>query len=452
MSRTRNQPPNVFYVFADQWRADALGYAGDPNVRTPCLDALADRSINFTHAVAGCPVCAPARASLLTGQYPDTHGVFLNDVCLTTTATTLPRAFASAGYDTAYIGKWHLDGHGRSSYIPPVRRQGFDFFKVLECTHQYNQSHYYAGNDDTKLTWEGYDAIAQTRAAAEYLRSRDGSKPFFLALSWGPPHNPYHTAPPRFTALYRPEDLRMRPNVPPEHEAKARVDLAGYYAHISALDSCVGDLLNTLRESGLLENTLFIFTSDHGDMVGSQGLWDKQCPWDESIRVPLLVSHPARFGTERRRVGAPINTPDIMPTLLDLCGLQIPGTVQGKSFAPVVKGAEAPTDEAALIACYAPFATWNRKLGGREYRGLRTPRYTYARALDGPWLLYDNAQDPFQLRNLCHEPEHAALQTDLDGRLDRMLEEAGDEFLPADAYIQRWGYTVDENGAVPITQ
>ncbi|HPO36806.1 MAG TPA: sulfatase-like hydrolase/transferase, partial [Kiritimatiellia bacterium] len=127
--------PNVVFVLADQWRAQACGYAGDPNLRgmTPTIDRLAAESANLTHAVSCCPVCSPYRASLLTGQYPLTNGLFLNDVCLSTRATSLAQACTRAGYDTAYIGKWHLDGHGRSAYIPPERRQGFDYWKVREC-------------------------------------------------------------------------------------------------------------------------------------------------------------------------------------------------------------------------------------------------------------------------------------------------------------------------------
>ena len=167
-----NKPPNVVLVFADQWRAQAFGYAGDPNVQTPNLDALARRSVNCTHAVSGCSVCSPARASLLTGQYPLTHGVFVNDVELGQDATSIAQAFSAGGYDTAYIGKWHVNGRGRSRYIPPERRQGFEYWKVLECTHDYNHSAYYAGDSDEQLVWEGYDAVAQTRDAQAYLRDR----------------------------------------------------------------------------------------------------------------------------------------------------------------------------------------------------------------------------------------------------------------------------------------
>ncbi|MBI5397484.1 MAG: sulfatase-like hydrolase/transferase, partial [Verrucomicrobia bacterium] len=219
--------PNVVYVFADQWRAQAFGFAGDTNVKTPTLDKLAAMSVRFSTAVSTCPVCSPYRASLITGQYPLRHGVFLNDVCLSTNAVSLAQAFKGAGYRTGYIGKWHLDGHGRSAFIPPERRQGFEFWRVLECTHDYNRSPYF-GDENVRQQWEGYDAIAQTREAQRYIREHAKGAPFLLVLSWGPPHNPYETAPAKFREMYAPDKLALRPNVPAG--SNPRKDLAGYYA------------------------------------------------------------------------------------------------------------------------------------------------------------------------------------------------------------------------------
>jgi arylsulfatase A-like enzyme len=176
---TSRKRPNVVYVFADQWRAQAAGYAGDKDVRTSHLDRLAGESANFENAVSCCPVCSPYRASLLTGQYPLTHGVFLNDVRLRSEAVSLAEVYQRAGYQTAYIGKWHLDGNQRSAFIPRERRQGFEFWKVLGCTHSYNNSFYY-GDEDIRLQWDGYDAIAQTQEARQYIRARQ--RPRFLVL------------------------------------------------------------------------------------------------------------------------------------------------------------------------------------------------------------------------------------------------------------------------------
>lgn len=443
--------PNVVLVFADQWRGQAAGYAGDPNVYTPNLDRLARESVNFVNAVSGCPVCSPYRGSLMTGQYPLTHGVFVNDVPLSTNVQSIARAFSAGGYATAYIGKWHLDGHGRSSYTPPDRRQGFEYWKALECTHDYNRSGYYVGDSTELKYWHGYDAVAQTRDAESYIRVHGGARPFFLVLSWGPPHNPYDTAPEEYRRLYDPEGIRLRPNVPASSAGEARRDLGGYYAHCTALDACLGRLLKTLDETGKASDTIFLFTSDHGDMLGSQGEWRKQRPWDEAIRVPFLLRYPPLTGGASRTLSAPIDAPDIMPTLLGLCGLPVPATVEGRDFSGYIRGGPDPSGGAAVIACYHPFGEWERSAGGREYRGLRTERFTYVKTLDGPWLLYDNQEDPYQMTNLINDPGRAGIRAELEERLQAELARQHDEFLHGMDYIRRWGYTVDAGGTVPYT-
>jgi len=447
-SKEKTVKPNVVFVLADQWRAQACGYTGDPNLqgKTPVLDHLAAESVDFTNAVSCCPVCTPYRASLITGQYPLTNGLFLNDVCLSTKATSIAQAYAQAGYDTAYIGKWHLDGNGRSAYIPPERRQGFDYWKVLECTHNYNRSPYYAGNDPTQRIWDGYDVFAQTKDAQAYIKDHSkGPKPFLLILSWGPPHNPYETAPEEFKRMFDADKIVLRPNAQKEF-AK---DLAGYYSHIAAMDTCLSDLLATLDATGLRNDTIFVFTSDHGDMLGSHGQIRKQKPWDESIRVPFLVRYPA-VQSKGLKIDMPINTPDIMPTLLGLSGVPVPGSVQGDDFSALCRGADAPTGNPVLIQCPSPFGEWVRLKGGREYRGVRTKRYTYVRDLNGPWLLYDNETDPYQLDNLINKEEHTALQAGLEAELKKLLSKTNDDFQPGPTYIAKWGYKVDDSGTVRI--
>ncbi|MCA9884411.1 MAG: sulfatase [Anaerolineae bacterium] len=438
--------PNVVFIFADQLRYQATAFGGDPNVLTPYLDELAAESLHFTTAVSGCPVCSPARASLLTGQYPDRHGVFFNDAPLSNQAVTLAEVFQEAGYQTAYIGKWHLNGPDRSAYIPEDSRQGFEFWKAYGVSHIYNQSPYYDNNDPTPHIWEGYDAIAQTTVAREFLLMQAKSGPFLLMLSWGPPHPPYDTAPEAYKQPYDPDHLALRPNVPSQVVDEARQALSGYYAHISVLDNQIGLLLETLRDSGLEDNTIVVFWSDHGDMLGSHAQWDKQRPWDESILVPLLIHYPNVFGKQGRLIETPINTADLMPTLLGLCGLEIPATIDGLNFAPFLRGEATAPEDAALIACYHPFANFSKIDGGREYRGIRTLQYTYVRDLDGPWLLYDNQQDPYQLNNLIGQASYADTEADLDQKLNQLLARINDQFLSDNAYLEMWGYETDERG------
>ena len=400
--------PNLIFIFADQWRACDTGFAGNTEVKTPHLDALARQSTHFSHAVSGCPVCSPYRASLLTGQYWLSHGIFYNDKPLDPEILSIAKVYSRSGYDTAYIGKWHLNGHpkgmsyqtSRTEPISSDRRLGFDFWRAYECTHEYNNSFYY-DEENIKHRWEGYDAIAQTQMAQQYLRDHAKGKPFTLFLSWGPPHDPYLTAPDTYRQMFEEHQIVLRPNVPAEMETKVRTNLSGYYAHIAALDDCIFTIVETLRQTGLERDTILVFTSDHGDMMGSHGHMHKQKPWDESIRIPFLLRYPAVLGTVAQSLDVPINTPDIMATLLGLSGIPIPDSVQGKDFSPVIRGEEIAPDEIALLMCPVPFHQWNYKRGGREYRGIRTTRYTFVRDLQGPWLLYDNEIDPYQLDNLA---------------------------------------------------
>ena len=437
--------PNVVFVLADQWRASATGYAGDPNVKTPNLDRLAGESVRFTNAVSCCPVCTPYRAALLTGRYPTTTGMFMNDLALPPGETGLGEAFKAAGYDTAYIGKWHVDGHGRRSFIPPERRHGFEYWKAAECDHDYPKSHYYAGSSPEIRYWDGYDAYAQTRDAQAYIRghAREG-KPFVLVVSFGTPHFPHATAPEELKALYPSEKLTIAPNVPEARRPAVLKELPGYYGHCTALDRCVGDLVRTLDEAGIAKDTILVFTSDHGEMMGAHGIRprQKQHPWDESVHVPFLLRYPALHGAAGRMSATPIDTPDILPTLLGLAGLPIPTAIEGEDLSACVRGAP-DRDRAALIMSVAPFIP-----GLREYRGVRTSRYTYVRDLQGPWLLFDNAADPFQQTNLAGAPAATEIQARCEAALRSELRRIGDDFRPRKFYLDKWGYRVDAGGAI----
>jgi arylsulfatase A-like enzyme len=436
--------PNVLFVMSDEWRAQAAGYMGDPNAQTPAIDHFAGQSINFQQAIAGCSVCCPARASLMTGQYPLTNGVYINDVPLEPRGITLGESFRQAGYRTGYIGKWHLygspDGRNgrRQDYIPPAKRFGFEYWKAGECSHDYNHSLYYSGDDTTKQFWPGYDAQAQTDDACRYVQERSReADPYFLVLSWGPPHFPLHTAPEIYQARYRDREILLRSNVPESHRAKAIESLRGYYAHIAALDDCFKRLLDALEATGTADDTIVVWTSDHGDMMESQGLSYKLYPWEESIRVPLLIRYPRKFGRTGRSATALVNSPDIMPTLLGLSGVPIPAGVQGTDYSQLRAAPHATTPSAsAFLSMPVPLSN-ARSDGIAEYRGVRNTQYTYVRSIQGPWLLYDNRRDPFQMHNLCGQPRSRAIQSALDTQLNVWLRRLEDKFLPAADYLQR---------------
>jgi arylsulfatase A-like enzyme len=448
--------PNIVYLVADQWRAQAAGYAGDPNVHTPNLDRLARDGVQFRNAVSVCPVCTPYRSALMTGRYPTSTGMFLNDAYLPEAELCMAEIFKAAGYSTGYIGKWHLDGHGRESFIPPERRQGGEYWKAAECDHNYDQSHYYMGDSPEKHYWEGYDAFAETKDAQQYIREHATSwQPFVLVVAYGVPHFPHGLAPAEYKAMYPPEKIKLPPNVPEGLRSRARQEAQGYYAHCTALDKCIGDVLATLAETGLEKNTIVVFTSDHGEMLGAHGCPPtmKQVPWNESAHVPFLLRYPAGRAADGRMVGTPITTPDILPTLMGLAGIRGGGRgrgagIQGEDLSGLVRHGQEHANRAALYMEVAPFGPREFL---REYRAIRTSRYTYVRDLNGPWLLFDDENDRYQMDNLARKPEYRRLQKELDGRLQAELKKIGDDFRPARAYIAEWGYKVAPYGSVPYT-
>ena len=239
----RRRRPNVLFILADEWRAQATAYNGDTNVLTPALDRLAGQSVSFDTAVSGTPVCCPYRASLLTGQHPLTNDVFINDVELKPKGVTMGEAFQRVGYRTGWIGKWHLYGspdgnYGRRlAYIPPEKRFGFEYWKACECTHDYNHSLYYEDDDQTPKYWPGYDAFAQTDDCCAFIeRQAKSSDPFCMVLSLGPPHFPLQTAPEKYRAMFAGREIALRKNVPAARHAESATMHRGYYAHMAALD------------------------------------------------------------------------------------------------------------------------------------------------------------------------------------------------------------------------
>ena len=452
LNHTEKKKPNVLIILTDQLRAQALGYSGDPNIQTPNIDKLASMSVNFTNAVSGMPVCTPFRGSLLTGQRPTTNGMFMNDIQLDTMAVTMGKIYSKEGYDTGYIGKWHLDGNGREKFIPPGnRRQGFQFWMANECTHDYNKSVYYDNNDPTPKVWKGYDTFAQTDAAIDYMSSKKESKnPFLLVLSWGTPHDPYGSAPEKYRKMFSPENINLRPNVPKDMYDDVKKKIVGYYAHVAAIDDMIGKLIQNLKETNQLENTIIVFTSDHGDLLGSHAAYKKQQPFNESIKVPMLFYVPESLEIKPGDRNAMINSEDILPTLLGLSGMSIPKSVEGINYRKYTEGKDDSLGKETVIYCVQPFGEWNKfKSNGREYRGLVTGKYTYVKDLKGPWLLYDNDADPYQMNNLVNKANYAELRANLDSRLVKRLKVNGDDFLDGMYYVKKWGYPVDNSGTVP---
>uniref|UniRef100_UPI0035930F93 sulfatase/phosphatase domain-containing protein n=1 Tax=Persicitalea sp. TaxID=3100273 RepID=UPI0035930F93 len=252
--------------------------------------------------------------------------------------------------------------------------------------------------------------------------------------------------------MFENKKIILRDNVPAENREKAIETLRGYYAHMAAIDDNLGKLWQTLKDTGIEENTILVFSADHGDLLGSHGWWNKQQPYEESIRVPFLLHYPKLFGPNTTWTSdVLLNTPDIMPTLLGMSGIPIPESVEGINYTDIVRvqntSKKVPTE--TLISCVQPFGQWPRSRGGKEYRGIVTQRFTYTRDLSGPWQLFDNKEDPYQLNNLIGNAKAAKLQVDLDKRLSKVLRERKDKFLPGLEYVKKWSYVIDETETVP---
>lgn len=440
--------PNIVFLLTDQWRASAAGYAGDPNVKTPHLDALAAESLDFRNAVSVCPICTPYRAALMTGRYPTSTGMFLNDAHLPAEEFCIAEALVESGYETGYIGKWHLDGHGRTSFVPPERRQGWQYWKAAECDHDYLNSHYYEGPSGEKRFWEGYDAYAQTKDAQAFIRGRAGAdRPFALVVSFGPPHFPHGIAPADMQALYPPATIRLRDNVPEHLRDVARREAQGYYAHCTAIDRCVGGIVATLAEAKLADHTIVVFTSDHGEMLGSHGCKPtvKQVCYAESAHVPFLLRYPRLPASRGRIVEMPITTPDISATLLGLAGVPVPASFEGEDLSGVLRAGGDASDRLAVSMLVAPFNACIRE----PYRAIRTRRHTFVRGLAGPWMLFDDQADPHQLDNLVAKPGCARLRDELDAALRKELARIGDDFRSPSDSIAEFGYAIAPHGSLP---
>ena len=419
------QRPNILFIMPDQLRAQALGCMGNSDVKTPNIDRLAAEGMLFKQTFANTPVCCPARANLLTGKYAHRNGMVANDLRLRETETTLAELLKQAGYQTGFIGKWHLDGGPREpGYVPPgERRQGFDFWAAHECSHRHFDNHYFR-DDPTPIKLGKYEAEGWTDIAVEFLRAQASrSQPFFLMLQTGPPHDPYK-APPQYEAMYDPAKLTMRPNWKEGTRMGSRQDIASYYAQVTAVDDQVGRLLRTLKELKLDEDTIIVLTSDHGDMLGSQGLRLKRKPWEESIRVPGIVRYPRRVKAGQQ-TEAFLTHVDLAPTLLSLCGLKPTREMQGRDLSRLILGQPQEVPDSAYFQIFGPYQGDETPDG---WRGVRTARYMYARHRTKPWVLYDLTNDPDEQKNLVADPSFARLRAEMEQRLTAWMKRTGDDW------------------------
>jgi arylsulfatase A-like enzyme len=416
--------PNILWIVTTQWRAQACGYAGDPNARTPCLDALAAESLNFTQAVTPHPFGPFARAAMLTGVPSPENGVRDYFDPLPAEARTLAHALREQGYATAFFGKWHLgkrdpaaalvgEAHAKI-IVPPEARGGFEFWEGFEGGFLPNDPWLHGTRLAQPERFQGYQSDVVCARAAEWMhrkipntkaQTQNEIPPWFCVVSLEPPHPPYAAPASGFKAGEL-NTIELPANVPRggEIEAQARRELAGYYAHIAATDRAIGRLL----ANGPGENTLVIFTSVHGDMHGAHGLFRKGWPHEESVRVPLLVRlpHEGRKAKGEKREAA--------VSLVDLPAMMLAEVEKRKTE----NGKRKPEIEKSFARISMPSVVRLPQQCDRAWRGVRTKTHKLVLNFDGsPWLFFDLENDPHELSNLAQDAARAREIAELRERI-----------------------------------
>ncbi len=397
--------PNILWIVTTQWRAQACGYAGDVNANTPFLDAFSMVAANFEQAVTPHPFGPFARAAMLTGVPSPANGVRDYFDPLPPETVTIAHELTGRGYDTAFFGKWHLgardpnaalvgETHARM-IVPPRARGGFAFWEGFESGFVLNDPWLHGSRLPEAVQFRGYQSNVLCERAAEWIARRSSaSRPWFCVVSVEPPHPPYG-APADGIAPSDPGDLVLPVNVPPgEAEEKARVELAGYYAHITATDRAIGRLLDTLS----FDDTVVALTSVHGDMHGAHGLFRKGWPHEESVRVPLLVRVPPEL--DGRKWIGPRNE---LVSLIDLPAWTRAWADGEPAFVSAVAAQQISMPSIVRLPHQCD----------RAWRGVRT-RVRKLVVIDGigadarpvttPWLYFDLELDPLEQVNLAAEP------------------------------------------------
>jgi len=440
----RLRRPNVIWVFGDQHRGQALSHRGDPSVHTPHIDRLARDGVRFDAAVAGAPWCTPFRAALLTGMYPHQNGCTQTPSPLDPSIPTLAQPFKDAGYHTAYVGKWHLGGSNAGKIIPPDRRGGFDHWLGYENNNAQYHTFVHGSGADEPFRLPGYETDALTDLFIDHLREHtreDNYAPFFGVLSVQPPHSPY-TAPGSWAQRHHPAKVQLRPNVPRGSwiEDRARIGLAGYYAMIENLDHNLGRLRDALQLMDADRQTIILFFSDHGDMHGSHGQFAKSSPWEESIRIPLIVGSVTGAGQTRAESAcdAVVNHVDITATTLGLCGIdpleQMVGhDYRGRILAPKHPNYKEPGDEPASAYCQQIPRKQHKHSVNVSWRAVVTrDGWKYAAQPGHHWLMHDLNADPYEQANFAHDNAFKEQRERLHAELAGWIERTGDAFeLPA---------------------
>ena len=433
--------PNVLYLFSDQHRALSLPGEAFNQAMAPNLDRFRHENLSMDRCISNYPLCVPHRAILVSGLYPHQSKILHNQQTLEPTIPGLGDTFKKAGYHTGYVGKWHLY-NGEGTFVPNgPYRFGFEDWHVWANTNKHYDGITFNPVTGEKVTVPGYQPTRMTDEAIDFLKGqKNAKKPWLLVVSWNPPHPPYNP-PPEEMNLYKPADLKLRPNVrlstPADKLTNPYPELAsldtlhkaeqGYYGGITAIDQEFARLLKTLDDNGMTDNTIVVYTSDHGDMMGSHGHMEKQMPHEEACRVPFLVRMPDKKGSGRTS-DVLFASIDIYPTVCGLAGVPIPKHCSGRDYSPLMRGDAKFQGPEMVFLVNEQGPSERMEANVPSYRGVRTKTHTYAVQLDGRWCLYDNDADPYQMKNLVKDPGSKELIDKLDAALRAWSKSVGDPF------------------------
>ena len=438
--------PNIVFILVDDLRWDELGIAGHPYLRTPHIDSIGREGVRFRNAFLTTPLCSPSRASFLTGQHARTHGIIdnTNRSAASHQLTTFPLLLQRAGYDTAFIGKWHMGNDDQP-------RPGFDRWVSFKGQGTYRDPDFNV--DGRSVKQPGYITDILSGHAVEFIR-RKRDKPFLVYLA----HKALHpetvqrddgsvdlTQSETFIPAERHKDLfagqaiPRRPNyarapqgkpallrkigaLPPLGPSTVTPDdaILGRQRALMAVEDGVGEILRALRETGQLDNTIIVFAGDNGYFYGEHGLSvERRLAYEESIRMPLLVRYPEAVRAGRVRDELVLNI-DVAPTLLEWAGVPVPASVEGKSLAPLLRDAGGPWRKLFTIEYYSD--TVFPRMHRMGYKAVRTDRWKYIRylELEGMDELYDLRSDPFEMRNRIAAPDARKALAELKAEIERI--------------------------------
>lgn len=421
---------NLLIIHTDQLSCWALGAYGGKLIETPYIDSLAKGGAIFNNFLTNSAVCTPSRGCLLTGRYPHAHGAYRNNIELNRDEMTIARVLRKNGYETGYAGKWHLDGTPKPGWVKPDRSMGF-----ADCRYMFNRGHWKKITDQPNAhpKVDPYKVIGDEKTyttdwlaakTIEFLR-KPRKQPFFFMLSIPDPHTPFTVRKP-YDTMFRPEDmpvpstfhqtdqpkwargarrLRGRGKSPAQREAWLRKGKAQYCGEVKCIDDNVGRILDCLRETDQLDDTVVVFTTDHGEYMGEHGLMGKNNLYETAYRIPLLIRWPKviRRGTVIDNI---VSTVDFQPTTLGLMGLAVSGREQGRDASALLLGKRADWKDEAFI-----------HHSSLTRAGIFTAQYELAYVKDSDHILFDRINDPEQVKNLFHDPAHKKIVEELTERI-----------------------------------